>query len=443
LYNKLYKINMNMKKIVVGAFIILSSINCIAQADKGAVAKPLEAPKLANEKAIAGGKEAQSKLGVENLAAVKSLPVSVIKNQGMTGTCWCFATTSLVESQCIKNNIGDFDLSEMFAVRYTYVEKAKQYILRQGHTQFGEGGLGHDLINAIAKYGAVPESIYSGAKPTLLTYRTKFDAGTKKDTIPVAKSMEGVEAVQHNHVKLIEALKKYLDSVIAAKPIASNWMPMYDSILDSHLGKVPTKFIYAGKEYTPKTFASTVLKFNPNDYVYLTSFTHHPYYEPFVLEVPDNFSNGAYYNIPLNEMIQATKDAVNKGYSVMWDADVSNDGFLQQLGYAVDMGSVPEKSRSKADVMKGTVKEGTFDAERRQRLFENLTTQDDHLMHIVGINKGKDDKEYFSVKNSWGEVGPLKGFINVSEGYFAINTVSLVVPKASLSKAMMEKLGIK
>ena len=230
---------------------------------------------------------------------------------------------------------------------------------------------------------------------------------------------------------------------MAAKPIAEDWLTKYDSILDSHLGKVPAKFIYAGKEYSPKTFAATVLKFNPNDYVYLTSFTHHPYYESFVLEVPDNFSNGAYYNIPLNEMIQTTKEAINKGYSVMWDADVSNDGFMQQLGFAFDMNSVPEKLRTKGDVMKGTVKEGNYDAEKRQKLFENLTTQDDHLMHIVGINKGADGKEYFNVKNSWGEVGPLKGFINVSENYFAINTISLVVPKASLSKTMLEKLGIK
>lgn len=432
-----------MKKIVVGVFVVLSNFNSIAQNDVGGITKPAETQK-AKEEAAQKNKEGQQKMGIGNFTPLKTSPASGVKNQGMTGTCWCFSTTSLVESQCVKNNLGEFDLSEMFSVRNTYIEKAKNYILRQGHTQFSEGGLGHDLINGIAKYGTMPESIYLGSKPPTPS-SSKFAGRGIKDTIPVAKATgEGVEGVQHNHVKLFDALKKYLDSIIATKPIAAEWLTKYDSILDSHLGKVPAKFIYAGKEYTPKTFATNVLKFNPNDYVYLTSFTHHPYYEPFIIEVPDNFSNGYYYNIPLNEMIQTTKDAVNKGYSVLWDADISNEGFMQQLGFAFDMSSVPEKSKSsKADVMKGTVKEGAYDAEKRQKLFENLTTQDDHLMHIVGINKGTDGKEYFNVKNSWGEVGPLKGFINVSEPYFAINTISLVVPKASLSKAMLEKLGIK
>jgi bleomycin hydrolase len=346
----------------------------------------------------------------------KSIAATGVKNQAMTGTCWCFSTTSLVESQCLKNNLGDFDLSEMFSVRNVYVEKAKNYILRQGHAQFGEGGLGHDLIRAIATYGAIPETVYSGLKP-------------------------GEQ--QHNHVKLVENLKKYIDSVMAIKPLPENWVLGYTNILDSALGVAPEKFTYNGKSYTPKTFADEALHFNANDYVNITSFTHHGYYQSFVLEVPDNFSSGAYYNVPLEEMIQLTKEALNKGYSVLWDADVSNDGFQQRFGSAVNLQNLPGGLKSKMSIVTGDIKEGKADAATRQGLFENLTTQDDHLMHIVGLAKSKTGNNFFVVKNSWGDVGPAHGYINVSESYFAINTVSLVVPKAALSKAMLEKLKLK
>lgn len=342
--------------------------------------------------------------------------VTPIKNQGITGTCWCFSTTSLIESQCLKNGLGNFDLSEMFSVRNTYLEKAKDYILRQGHTQFGEGGLGHDLINAMSKYGAMPETVYSGL-------------------------LEGQK--EHNHVKLVDTLKKFLDSILAKKPIVPDWMVGYENILNASLGTPPAKFMYNGKEYTPKTFATTVLKFNANDYVYLTSFTHHPYYENFVLEVPDNFSNASYYNVPLNDLLDATKDVLKNNYTVLWDADVSNDGFQQRFGTAVNFNKADMSKITKGGMLNGEVKEGKWDAAERQRLFENLTTQDDHLMHIVALQKNAEGFSYFLVKNSWGNVGPYKGFINVTDGYFAINTVSIVLPKAGLSKEMLAKLKMK
>ena len=374
-------------------------------------------PKLKKETAL------NDKLKIEedrkndtNFIIIKSIAATPVKNQAITGTCWCFSTTSLIESQCLKNNLGEMDLSEMFAVRNTYLEKAKNYILRQGHTQFGEGGLGHDLLNAIAKYGAMPESVYSGLK-------------------------EGY--TQHNHVRLVMELKEYLDSMLKLNPVPKDWMEEYEEKMNEELGDPPAKFNYKGKEYTPKTFASEVLKFNPDDYVYITSFTHHPYYQPFILEVPDNFSNGAYYNVPLNEMIQLTKDAVINGYSVLWDADVSNDGFQQKLGAAANFENLPLEQKSKAGLSTGQAKEGKWDADTRQKLFENLTTQDDHLMHITGLAKSKAGNNFFLVKNSWGDVGPRHGYINVSEAYFAINTVSLVIPKAALSKLMLEKLKIK
>jgi bleomycin hydrolase len=346
----------------------------------------------------------------------KSVAATSVKNQAMTGTCWCFSSTSLIESQCLKNNLGELDLSEMFTVRNIYVEKAKNYLLRQGHAQFGEGGLGHDLIRAMGTYGAMPESAYSGLKPG---------------------------QAQHNHVKLVADLKKYLDSVANMKPLPKNWLKGYENILDSAIGAPPEKFTYNGKSYTAKTFADDVVHFNANDYVNITSFTHHDYYQPFVLEVPDNFSNGAYYNLPLDEMIQLTKDVLGKGYSVLWDADVSNDGFQQRLGSAVNMENLPDGLKTKMSLIDGEIKEEKPTAEKRQALFENLTTQDDHLMHIVGLEKSKSGHPFFLVKNSWGDVGPNHGYINVSEAYFAINTVSLIVPRAALSKSLLEKLKIR
>ena len=344
----------------------------------------------------------------------KSIAATPVKNQAMTGTCWCFSSTSLIESQCLKKNIGELDISEMFTVRNIYIEKAKNYMLRQGHAQFGEGGLGHDLVRAIATYGAVPEAVYSGLKP-----------GEK----------------MHNHTKLAAQLKDYLDETLKTVPVPATWLDDYIKILDKGLGTPPEDFEFKGKKYTPKSFAKDVLKFNADDYVNITSFIDHPYYQPFIIEVPDNFSNGAYYNLPLNEMISLTKDAVKSGYSVLWDADVSNDGFMQSRGVAIFPST--GAGGNKKDVDEGNAVEAKWDATLRQQLYENLTTQDDHLMHITGLETSASGKPYFLVKNSWGDIGPEHGYINVSEAYFAINTISLVVPKEALSKEMLAKLKIK
>lgn len=343
----------------------------------------------------------------------KKLAITPVKNQAMTGTCWCFSTTSLVESQCLKNKLGEFDLSEMFTVRNIYIEKAKNYILRQGHAQFGEGGLGHDLIRAIATYGAIPESVYSGLLP--------------------GQQM-------HNHSKMADRLKGYLDTLLKQVPLADNWLDGYVSILDSAIGKPPADFDFNGKHYTPKSFATDVLKFSASDYVNITSFTHQPYYKPFIIQVPDNFSNGSYYNLPLEEMISLTRNAIQSGFTILWDADVSNNGFMQNRGLALFLDNDIRYDRNK---LVADLPEPAWDASLRQRLYENLTTQDDHLMHIYGTEKSAGGKNFFLVKNSWGNVGPDKGSINVSEAYFAINTVSLVVPKAALPKTLLAKLNIK
>jgi bleomycin hydrolase len=343
---------------------------------------------------------------------IKTVKATPVKNQAMTGTCWCFSTTSLLESDEIRRDKQEIDLSEMFTVRNIYIEKAKNYILRQGHTQFGEGGLSHDMIRAIANYGAVPEVVYSG----LLNGQN-----------------------QHNHQQLITKLQAYLDALLKKQPISSNWLDGFNQILDEHLGTVPKEFSFDGKKYTPLSFAKEVLHFNASDYVSLTSFTHQPYYSSFVLQVPDNFANGSFYNLPLNELMNVAKDAVGKGYSVAWDTDVSNDGFSMETGLALNLD--PSKRYSKSTLSLNT-SEMPYDANIRQQLYENLTTQDDHLMHIVGVEKSKDGKTFFVVKNSWGAIGPFEGYINVSEAYFGINTISIVLPKAALSKELLAKLHL-
>jgi len=377
---------MIMKRITIACIFVLITASLLAQ-----TSAPLQTPQFLD---------------------VKTLKATSVKNQAMTGTCWCFATTSLVESEEIRKEKREIDLSEMFTVRNMYIEKAKNYVLRNGRAQFGEGGLGHDEIRAVASYGAVPLNEYTG----LLNGEKNYD-----------------------HQVLFSELQKYLDSILRKKPIQDQWLDGYIRILDENLGAPPKEFSYNGKTYTPLSFAKEVLHFNANDYVNLTSFTHQPYYQSFVLQVPDNYSNGSFYNLPLNELIEVVKYAIDKGYTVAWDTDVSNKGFMQETGLALNLDNAASYTK---DQIHPDLKEASYDAATRQRLYENLTTQDDHLMHITGVEKSKGGKTFFLVKNSWGSIGPFDGYINVSEAYFAINTLSIVVPKAALSKEIIEKLKL-
>lgn len=336
-----------------------------------------------------------------------------IKDQEQTNTCWSFSTTSLVESESYKNKLGVLDLSEMYVVRKIYLEKASNYLLRQGKAQFSEGGLGHDVIHAISNYGAITQSAYNGLTNGQKTYQ---------------------------HTQMFLDLKRYVDSTLKSRKPSTmkDWKPGFERILDNYMGALPNQFSYNNAKYTPNEFASKMLKFNASDYVNITSFQHHPYYKPFIIEVPDNFSNGAYYNLPLEEMIRVTETAIQNGHTLLWDADVSNNGFDGKIGMGMHLAPSDELVQH----MNPDFKEATWNADIRQQLFENFTTQDDHLMHIVGIEKTKEGKTFFIVKNSWGTDGEYNGYVHVSEAYFAINTISLVVPKAAINLPLLQKLKL-
>ncbi len=334
-------------------------------------------------------------------------PATPVKNQQASGTCWSFGTTSMVESEGLRKGQSQPDISVMFSVRNIYIEKAKNYVLRQGAARFDEGGLGHDVIHAMGTYGIVPASAYSG-------------------------KAEGVKFYAHG--KMVTEMKTYLDSLLKSRPpIPDKWLDTIVVILNKYMGAPPATFQYNGKTYTPQSYAKEVIKFNEDDYVGFTSFTHHPFYTRFILEVPDNFSNGAYYNVPLEELMNIIHTTISKGYTVAWDADVSNPGWNPGHGYAL----APETdSLMYAKNFTPDIKEKEVTQESRQRLFEELITQDDHMMHITGVGKRPNGKTYFTVKNSWGAGGPFHGYLNVSEAYLATNTISIVVPKAALDKVL-------
>lgn len=332
-----------------------------------------------------------------------------VRNQWRSGTCWCYSSTAMTESEMISSHKEHLDLSETFTVYNLYIDKAEKYMRRRGSTRFSEGGLGQDMLNAVATYGAMPQAVYPGI---------------------------GRDTVMNHNYKMMGILKSYLDSVLEANPntIPPNWEDRYVQILQSFLGTPPATFEYDGKEYTPKSFAAAFVTEKPSDFIGLTSFTHHPFYTSFVMEVPDNYNSNAYYNLPLDELINTVKLCLEKGYTLTWDADVSNKGFRQKSGIAMWVTNAGD-SLNFPDFT-----EPEFSQSTRQRLFDTQETQDDHLMQITGFAKDENGKEYFIVKNSWGEIGPYKGYIYVSTPYFAINTISVIVNKKALPASEMNKL---
>ncbi|MFT4665427.1 MAG: bleomycin hydrolase [Polaribacter sp.] len=339
----------------------------------------------------------------------KGLNCTAIKSQGNTGTCWSFATSSFLESELLRIGKEPFDLSEMYVVRNIYKEKARNYVLRQGKANFSQGSLSHDVINAAKKYGLVPETAYSG----------KTDPDQK-----------------HNHGEMAAVLKGMLDGVLKQKRLSDKWMKVLDAAMDIYLGAAPEQFSYEGKTYDPKSFAKDN-GINPDDYISLTSYTHHDFYDEFILEIPDNFSNGAFHNLPMDELMTVFDNAIKNGYSVAWDGDVSEKGFSSKEGMAV----LPVDTKRK-DLFEQPGKEVEVDQALRQRTFESYATTDDHLMHLTGIAKDKKGTKYYLIKNSWGEIGPEKGYLYMSEAYAKLKTVAIMVHKDAVPKNILEKLDI-
>lgn len=343
---------------------------------------------------------------------VVDLTPTPVVSQGNTGTCWSFSTVSFLESEVKRINGKDIDLSEMYIVSNTYPEKAYNYVYRQGKAQFSEGGLAHDVLNAVRKGGIVPQESFTG-----------FVEDTDK----------------YDHSVMVEKLTGYVEN-LTKHPKAymkENWMEGFDAILTEYLGKRPKSFSYEGKNYTPQQFAE-YLKINPDDYVSFSSFTHVPYYKTFVLSIPDNFSNGSFYNLPLDEYMQLMTDALHKGYTISFSSDVSESTFSAKNGMAI----LPLEGQ-KEDYFKVLLPEKWVTPQERQKSFEDFSTGDDHLMHITGIVKDQIGNQYFDVKNSWGTDNLANGgHVYMSFPYMRMKSIAFLVHKDALSKDLKKKLGI-
>ncbi|WGH76777.1 C1 family peptidase [Tenacibaculum tangerinum] len=346
-------------------------------------------------------------------STVKDIEDTEVKSQGRTGTCWSFSTTSFLESEIIRLTGKNIDLSEMYTVRNTYSDKATNYLYRQGKAQFSEGGLAHDVMNSVQRYGLVPEQVFTG-----------LDLGQDR----------------HNHAEMVAVLKSMLDTYITnpAGELSPKWKQSVESVLDVYLGKGKEEFTFEGKKYTPKSFAEYV-KIDPSNYVTISSFEHAKKYDPFVLSIPDNFSNGAFYNISLDELVSVTEEAITKGYTVELDCDVSEQTFSSKNGVAV----IPASSLENEKAMTEIVKEKTITPSLRQAEFENFNTTDDHLMHIVGLVKDQKGNTYFKVKNSWGTNQGNKGYVYMSIPYFKLKTISVLVHKEAISPSLKNKLDLR
>ncbi len=366
----------------------------------------------------AQGKKKKDTYEFEMVYEVKTTPV---KNQAKTGTCWSFATTSFIETELIRMGKGEHLLSPMFNVRYTYPDKAVNYVRYHGETNFGMGGQAHDVTGVIKKYGFVPDEIYDAKK---------------------------INEDEHNHGEMDAMLKGIVDVVVKNKggKVTPRWKEVFESTLDIYLGVPPTEFNYQGKAYTPESFVQS-LEFNPDDYIELTSYTHHPFYTQFELEIPDNWTEDKYYNIPIEELIKIIDYALENGYSVAWDGDVSEKEFEKKKAYAiVPADEVIDNSQKEDDdeeKNEGPVKEKIISQEMRQESFDNYTTTDDHLMHITGLAKDQNGAKFYYTKNSWGTKDKkYDGYWYMSEPYVRLKTIAIMVHKDAVPAEIKNKLGM-
>ncbi len=386
---------------------------------------PLGAQK---KNAIARKSKAEEGYQFTSVVDLKATPV---KNQSATGTCWCFATTSFIESELLRIGKGEYDLSEMFIVRQNYIDRLKDNYLRRGKGNLGPGSLSHDCMRVFSNYGIVPDEVYPG-----LNYGSST----------------------HNH----RELQAFINAV-AAVPVqirneSTQYHEIVNAILDTYLGEYPDTFVYKGVTYTPVSFAES-LDFNPDDYIQITSFTHFPFYTQGILEVPDNWAMERFYNVPLDELIEIMDYSFNNGYTVNWDGDVSESGFSHKDGYAIlplpeseERGPATDRARfertpdqrsERPESLPSPRPEINVTQEIRQKGYESFTTTDDHLMHLTGIVKDQNGTKYYKTKNSWGtERNAFGGYLNMSESYVRAKTLFIMVHKDAVPPAIKTKLGI-
>lgn len=329
-----------------------------------------------------------------------------VKNQFKSNTCWTYATNSFLESELLREGKGKNDLSELFIVRNMYLEKAEKYVRMLGKTQFAAGGQAHDVMHTIRTYGILPQSVYAGGQPLF------------------------------EHLAFDDSLAAYMSRVVKMQNgvLDAHWKDTLQHRLDAYFGVPPTSFEVNGKTYTPQSYAKA-LGIDPDNYIEIGSYTHHPYYQSFILECPDNWAWASIWNVPLNEFTDIVDYALSKGYSVNWDADVSEKFFSHKNGLAI----VP-RDTAQLNFLR-PIPEAVITPEMRQVAFDNLSTQDDHLMHIVGMVKDATGNTFYVVKNSWGtERNSCGGFLYVSKAYFQYKTISIQVHKKALPKAVKAKL---
>lgn len=367
--------------------------------------------------------------GGYEFTAIKDLEATEVKDQMRTGTCWSFSGMSFFESEVMRITKKKVDLSEMFVVRNTYLDKAEQYVRMHGLVNFGQGGAFHDDFNIIKKYGIVPQSVYSGLR-----------AGETK----------------YNHDEMESVLTAMLKTIVTQKTLTPYWKDAVKNTVDSYMGTTPSEFEYEGKKYTPQSFTKS-LGLDMDDYVIVTSFSHRPFYSKFALEVQDNWAMDGAYNVPLDDMMKILENSIMNGYTVAWASDVSEKGFSYKNGLAIvplddeQIQKKGEDNRHFSDA--GSSKSGSpFDApcqekeitqEIRQKAFDNYETTDDHGMHITGLYKDQTGKKFYKVKNSWGMSNDNQGYFFASEAFIKYKTTNFMVHKDAIPKDMAKKLGLK
>ena len=361
---------------------------------------------------------------------VKTVPIT---NQYRSGTCWCFSTLSYLEEEIMAVGGEQMTLSQMWVVRHAYFDKAVKYVRLHGNLNFAVGGAAHDVTEMIAKYGIVPREVYTGQN-------------------------YGTELPEFNEID--DVLKAYVEAIVknGNGKLTPVWQDGLNAILDTYFGKRPETFTYKGKEYTPKSFAES-LPIKMEDYIEISSYTHHPFYSTFILEVPDNWMWHSMYNLPVGEMMQVLDAALEAGRPVAWGTDVSEKGFSRTKAIGVipeeveknSIGSDAERWGKLSDAEKqaminnleGPMKEKTITQEMRQEAYDNYLTTDDHGMVIVGTATDQAGNPFYKVQNSWGESGPYKGFYYFSRPFVEYKTMDIMVNKNIVPKEILKKIGLK